>query len=266
VHHLPEKRLRSQEAKSDMTEYETWTAGEVLFVSDAHFKKSGVPGEIERRERFISFLRRAPHGSIVVLLGDIFDFYFEHRTTIPKHYFDIFQAFSECRQRGIQLHFLGGNHDYWTKNFFTTDLGIVIHKKEIRFACQDRKIACVHGDLAMRGDLGYKILRMIIQNRLVIAAAGLLHPDHLEAIAAFVSNKSKSQQRGSHESAARALATSASARFFNEDNDAFVMGHIHFPHHAHLDGKDFLILGGWLEHFTYGRLVGGKITLEKFTG
>jgi UDP-2,3-diacylglucosamine hydrolase len=249
-----------------MLEYETWNVSEVLFVSDAHFENRAVDGEAERRERFISFLRQAPSGSAVVLLGDIFNFYFEYRTTIPKRYFDIYHAFSECYRRGVQLHFLGGNHDYWTRNYFTSELGIIIHKKEIRLASQGRKLICVHGDLAQRGDVGYKILRAIIQNRVVIAAASLLHPDMLEAIAAFVSSKSKSQQRASHESAARALGKSASKRFFHEENDVFVMGHIHFPHHVQEGGKDFLILGGWLEHFTYGRLVDGRITLEKFTG
>ncbi len=249
-----------------MTDYQEINAGEVLFVSDAHFKKADVPGETARRKRFISFLQQIPPGSVLVLLGDIFDFYFEYRSTIPKRYFDIFQAFYDCRERAVELHFLGGNHDYWTRDFLTSELGIVIHKKKIRFTCQDRKILCVHGDLTLPGDIGYKILRTVIQNRLVIAAAGLLHPDLLDSIAVFVSKMSKSQQRGSHENAARVLSGSALGRFFDEDNDIFVMGHIHFPHHTRQDGKDFLILGGWLEHFTYARLAEGKITLEKFTG
>ncbi|MFH1755409.1 MAG: UDP-2,3-diacylglucosamine diphosphatase [Candidatus Latescibacterota bacterium] len=238
----------------------------MVFVSDTHFKRRYAPDEKDRRERFLSFLGRLHAGSVLVLLGDIFDFYFEHRSTIPKHYFDIFYALCGCVQRGVRVHFLGGNHDYWTKNFLQDGLGIIVHKKRILFACQGRKILCVHGDLAMSGDVGYKILRTVIQSRPVIAAAGLLHPDLLEAIAAFVSQKSKSQQSGSHETIAHALGAAAGGRFFEQQNDVFVMGHIHHPHHVQPDGRDFVILGGWLEHFTYGRLSEGKIAVESFTG
>jgi len=253
-------------SEEKMNDYKEINADEVWFVSDAHFKSPDAPGEMERRERFLSFLGRIPRRSALVLLGDIFDFYFEYRTTVPKHYFDIFRGLHDCRGQGVDVHFLGGNHDCWTRNFFTDELGITVHKREIRFACRERKILCVHGDLTLPGDTGYKVLRAIIQNGAVIAAASLLHPDILESIAAFVAKMSKSQQRESHESAARKLGASAGERFFLRGNDAFIMGHIHFPHHSRHDGRDFLILGGWLEHFTYARLVNGKITLEKFTG
>jgi UDP-2,3-diacylglucosamine hydrolase len=249
-----------------MAEYQEISAEQVFFASDTHFKRPDAPGEAERRERFISFLGGIPPRSALVLLGDIFDFYFEYRTTIPKRYFDIYQALRRCKRRGVELHFIGGNHDYWTRDFFAGHLGITVHRREIRLACQGRKIICVHGDLTPRGDIGYKILRAVIQNRIVIAAAGLLHPDAMESVASFVSKVSKSQQRGSHENAARALAASAFSRFFGKDTDAFVMGHIHFPLHARREVNDFLILGGWFAKYTYGRLANGKITLEEFTG
>jgi UDP-2,3-diacylglucosamine hydrolase len=255
-------RVRMQK----VTEYQEIAAEQVFFVSDTHFKGPDAPGEAGRRERFISFLEGIPPRSVLLLLGDIFDFYFECRTTIPKRYFDICYALSECGRRGVGFHFLGGNHDYWTRDFFSRHLGITVHKRVIHLACQGRKLICVHGDLTPRGDIGYKILRAVIQNRIVIAAAGLLHPDAMESIASFVSKVSKSQQRGSHESAARALGATAFRRFFNEDNDAFIMGHIHFPLHTRQDGNDFLILGGWFEKYTYGKLSNGKITLEEFTG
>jgi UDP-2,3-diacylglucosamine hydrolase len=248
-----------------VTEYKTITAEQVFFVSDTHFKRPDAPGEFERRARFISLLDGIPSRSALIMLGDIFDFYFEYRNTIPKRYFDIYRALGDCHRRGVELHFIGGNHDYWTRDFFTNHLGITIHRGEIRLACQGRQIICAHGDLTPRGDIGYKILRAVIQNRIVIAAAGLIHPDAMEAIASFVSKVSKSQQRDSQETAARALAASAFRRFYGEGNDAFIMGHIHFPIHARQEGNDFLILGGWLANYTYGRLANGKFSVEEFT-
>ncbi len=248
-----------------MNEYLAISAREVLFLADTHFKNRNLPGEAVRRNRFISFMRQIPPGAAVFLLGDIFNFYFEYRSAVPKCYSDIFHALYDCHARGVQVHFLGGNHDYWTKDYFQNELGTVVHKESIRIACQGKKIICVHGDHVMPRDVGYKVLRRVIQNRIVIAAATLIHPDLLDAIASGISSLSQSLRSGSHERAARSLGA-GSQRFFDEGNDIFVMGHIHYPLHVENNGKQFVILGDWINHFTYGKLLEGRLTLETFRG
>ncbi len=241
------------------------SAGQVFFIADTHFRNRDLPGETERRNRFLVLMGRIPSNAAVLLLGDIFDFYFEYRSTVPKRYFDIFHALHQCSRRGVQLHFLGGNHDCWTRDFFPNELGITVHQEKIRIACQGRKILCAHGDLAMKGDVGYKVLRAFLRNRVVVAAARVLHPELLGAIASSVSKQSKSFRTGPHhEPIARKLGATAHKRFFSEGNDVFVMGHVHHPLHINEDGKEFLILGGWIEHYTYGKLVNGRLELEAF--
>ncbi len=247
-----------------MNNYPPITASPVYFVSDTHFRGRELPGEADRRKRFFAFLKQLPSGSVLYMLGDIFNFYFEYNSAVLKRYFDIFHQLRACRDRGVELHFLGGNHDYWTRDFLQSELGIVVHKGKIRFTAQGRKVVCTHGDRIQPRDYGYKLLRMVIQNRLVIWAASLLHPDLLSGIANLTARWSARNHSCSHELTARALAN-LTPRLFKEGNDIFVMGHVHYPLLTIEQGREFLILGDWLDHFTYGKLEAGRLTLEKFT-
>ena len=96
-----------------MNAYLQISSPDVLFVADTHFRNRSVDGESERRRCFYDLLAGLPDYAEVFLLGDIFDFYFEYGSVVTKRYFDVFQAFYDCSQRGVKLHFLGGNHDYW---------------------------------------------------------------------------------------------------------------------------------------------------------
>ena len=53
---------------------------------------------------------------------------------------------------------------------------------------------------------------------------------------------------------------------YERGNDAFIMGHVHHPLHDVRHSRDFMILGDWIEDFTYGRLTGGRLSLETFRG
>jgi UDP-2,3-diacylglucosamine hydrolase len=245
--------------------YTRISSGDVLFLADSHFRDRRRSGEAERRLRFIEFLSSVPSGAAVFLLGDIFDFYFEYASVVPKRYFDVLNALYDCARRGAEVHFLGGNHDYWFGSFLRDEIGLVPHRDDVFVECQGRKIWCTHGDLFLTGDANYKTIRSIIRNRFVIAAAKGLHPDLMDAIACRVSQGSKNRNRRSVEDVARELASRAAENFFSKGNDMIVMGHIHYPLHEVKDGKDLVIVGDWITQFTYARLKDGKVSLETFT-
>ncbi len=239
---------------------------DVRFAADAHFKARGAPGENERRDRFISFLDTLPGGSVLFLLGDIFDFYFEYRSVVTNKYMDVFKAFLDCRARGVGIHFLGGNHDFWVGRFLARDLGIEVHVDEVGLTAQGRKIVCAHGDLIIPRDIGYKILKTVIRNRFVIGVSRWIHPDLMDLFASAVSNGSRKLKKSSQEKQARQLARVAGELFFRRGNDVFVIGHVHYPLHHRENGREFLIVGDWVKSFTYARLNGGNLSIETFTG
>ena len=235
---------------------------DVRIVSDTHFQNPGVRGERERRERFIHFLDGLPANCELFLLGDIFDFYFEYRSVVSWYYLDVFDAIRRTTGRGIRTHFLGGNHDYWVGDRFATELGVILHDIDILIETQGRRVVLAHGDLVMPRDYGYKVLKSVIRNPLIIGAARWIHPDLLAAIARGVSHGSREYLSIPWEKRARAVTAHAWDHFFKRGNDAFVMGHVHYPLHETRNGKEFVILGDWLEHFTYARLTNGRLRLE----
>jgi UDP-2,3-diacylglucosamine hydrolase len=249
-----------------MDEHLQISSSDVFFVADAHFRDRELPGEAARRARFIRFTEHIPGDSTLFLLGDIFDFYFEYASVVPKPFFDIFYALESCRSRGIDIHFLGGNHDFWVDGFVTDSLGVRIHEDDFLVESQGRKIRCAHGDLTIPDDYGYRVLRWILRNRTVTKAAKLIHPDVMASIARHVSRRTKDRSRSAQEDIANRVAGLATHHCYNWGNDAFIMGHIHFPLHRVHDGRDFVIVGDWIGSFTYAHLHNGQISLEKFDG
>jgi UDP-2,3-diacylglucosamine hydrolase len=244
--------------------FERVGAEDLRIAADTHFRDRTLPGEAARREHFTHFLDATPKGTYLVLLGDIFDFYFEYRSVVPRRFLDVFAALARTTARGVETHFIGGNHDYWVGDFFERELGVRVHKKEIRLECQGRKLVLAHGDLVMPHDYGYKVLKTVIRNPGVIAASRWIHPDILDSIAGGVAHGSRTLFHVAQEKRARAVAEHAWAHFFERGNDAFVMGHVHFPMHETRDGKEFLIVGDWIEHYTFVRMTNGRLRIESF--
>ncbi|MEJ2721079.1 MAG: UDP-2,3-diacylglucosamine diphosphatase [bacterium] len=248
-----------------MDSYVTIPRSSLYFLADSHFRDRRDPEEAVRRRRFREFLSQIPDDSAVFLLGDIFDFYFEYATFVSKRYFDIYHALFGATIRGIDIHFLAGNHDAWFTGFLEDDLGIVTHRDDLFVESQGRRIWCTHGDLFMPGDGSYKMIRAIIRNPAVIRVSKIIHPDLMDAIAARVSNDSKHRNRRSVEHMAKTLVARGDEEFFSKGNDVFVMGHVHYPLHQKRDGREIMIVGDWIRNFTFGRLHGGRLSLEKFT-
>ena len=97
-----------------------------LFLSDAHL--SVAPGGKPAMDVFVAFLRQIdPNGvSRIIVLGDLFDFWFEYKHVIFSGYFDVLRAFADLRDAGVELHFVCGNHDFWAGRFLESQLGFTV--------------------------------------------------------------------------------------------------------------------------------------------
>ena len=225
---------------------------------------SGIHSEREKRRRLAEFLESIRGAERLYIVGDLFDFWFEYRRVVPSGFTDILYPLRELRLSGTGLTFIGGNHDYWIGDFAVNDLGMTVHRNEILIASQGRKILCAHGDLVMPGDVGYKILKSIIRNRVVIEVSRWIHPDIMDAIASGVATGSRRISKTPQKAQAEELAELSHRQFFSRGNDIFVMGHIHHPLLDSRDGREFLLVGDWIESFTYGKLRDGNLTLARF--
>src|SRR5712692_10021057 len=96
-------------------------ASRCLVVADAHLGQ--VPESVVRA--FHTFLDTVPQpGDELVVNGDLFDFWFEYGTVVPRRHLPTVMKLAGLVQRGIPVTFLGGNHDRWGGDFLRRDMGI----------------------------------------------------------------------------------------------------------------------------------------------
>ncbi len=235
----------------------------VFFVSDTHFRFDGLGAdERAKRDLFISFLAGLEGASRLYLLGDIFDFWFEYRSVVPRYYRDVLDALSSLRRSGTGIYIAGGNHDFWLGSFVSETLGFTILPPFATHTIQGIKVTMTHGDELLPGDYGYKLLKAVIRSRPAVAAARAVHPDLLYAFARRFSRASKGFTEKKTERAAKTLLAMAENSFFRWGNDAFVTGHIHRPCIERFGERTFVILGDWERNFSYLEMREGRLSLK----
>jgi UDP-2,3-diacylglucosamine pyrophosphatase LpxH len=53
---------------------------------------------------------------------------------------------------------------------------------------------------------------------------------------------------------------------FREGYDAVLLAHLHRPIHRQADGRDFLVMGDWIDRRTVVRLEAGRFEMFEFAG
>ena len=93
------------------------------FVSDVHLRPTAADAHIPQ-ERFLSFLESAgKDAAAIYLLGDIFDYWYEYKYTIPRGYTRVLGKLAELSDSGVKLYFMRGNHDVWMYDYLSSEIG-----------------------------------------------------------------------------------------------------------------------------------------------
>jgi len=239
------------------------TERKVFFFSDVHLGAGSKKEEQLKEERLIKFLNAIKHhASEIYILGDLFDYWFEYKTVVPKGFYKLFTMFSELRDNGVRLFFIAGNHDYWIGNYFRDEFGMEIHYEPFEKVILGKRFYLHHGDGLIKNDVGYKILKCILRNRVNIVLYSWLHPDCSSKIARWSSRKSRNytSNRQYEEDGMVKFA----AEKIKEGFDFVVMGHNHQPGMTPLGNGIYVNLGEWMEKPTYGVFDGEKMVLKKW--
>ncbi len=227
-----------------------------LVLSDVHL--SPFPDGRDTMARFTAFLRWIDPAIVgrLVVLGDLFDFWFEYRHVAFSGYFPVLQALANLRDRGVELHFIRGNHDFWAGRFLREGLGFQVHDEAL-LSFGERRVLFVHGDGVNPKDWSYRLYKRIARARFVVAAFRLIHPDWAMAIARAVSHGSRSfhAKDVSKGSEIAPLRLFAQRRLSEGRLDAVVCGHCHYPELTEFppgEGEGLYInTGDWLYHQTF---------------
>ena len=234
-----------------------------IIVSDAHL---GVASpQIERS--FVSFLRglRGETSSLIIN-GDLFDFWFEWKTVIPRRSFRALAALADLKDAGVDILWVAGNHDCWGGEVLREDVGINYIVGPWEGAVAGWKVRIEHGDgLRDREDRGYRMIRPVMRHPLAIKAFRMLHPDLASKLAQGSSNASRTYRARDEGRGLRAYAKQELIKA--KDLDLLVYGHSHVPTLERMDsGGVFGNAGSWLDAPTYLRLTDEAIELRKWDG
>jgi UDP-2,3-diacylglucosamine hydrolase len=229
-----------------------------LFLADSHFHVERTAGEEVRFARFVALLDRHAGVPDVVLMGDIFDFWFDYPHFVMKGYDNLLDALDRVRAAGSRLHFVGGNHDIWAAGYFHRRYGTAPGAGPVTLDLDGRRVRCIHGDGLLGRDLLYRLFRSIVRHPAGIMLGKSLHPELLYAFSTWLSGTSRHSTRDEVEgieTKARRWLT----RRRDADWDHLVMGHVHHPFTAEHGGRRLSTLGGWLDPLCYATWEDGEL-------
>ena len=243
------------------------TGKKVYFLSDFHL---GAPNEVEsrkREDRLVRFLQDArKDAGVIFIVGDIFDFWFEYKTVVPKGFVRILGTLAQIADEGIELHIFTGNHDLWMQDYLSKELNAKLYFEPQEFTIHNKQFLIGHGDGLDPGDKGYKRLKKIFTNPICQWLFRWLHPDAGIQLANYFSRKS------------RAKTGNADELFLGEDKewlilytkeqaktraiDFFIFGHRHYAMDFKINEKSrYINLGDWIRLNTYAVFDGKDLQL-----
>jgi UDP-2,3-diacylglucosamine hydrolase len=242
----------------------------IYFASDFHL---GVPTHelsLAREKLVCKWLDTIKHDAEeIYLVGDIFDFWYEYKYTIPKGQTRLLGKIAEITDSGIPVHFFTGNHDLWMKDYFKQELNVQIHHEPITKTYNGKVFLIGHGDGLGPGDGWYKILKKIFTNKIIQWMYSRLHPN----LAFYIARRSSKRSRiNTGDSDEKFLGQEKEwlfiyCREYLKTNkvDYFIFGHRHLPLELNVDNKaTYINLGEWINYRSYAVFDGEKLELKKF--
>ena len=240
----------------------------IYFASDNHLGAPAVDISRVREKKFVNWLEFIKKdASSIFLLGDLFDFWFEYKTVVPKGFTRVLGKLAEISDSGIKINFFAGNHDLWMRDYFQKELGIEVHHKPLKIKINESKFFLAHGDGLGPGDIGYKLMKGVFTNPVSKWFFRWLHPDIGVTLGKYLSQKNKLISGDENveflgEQKEPSLVFSKS-KLKEEHFDYLIFGHRHLPIEIPLNEKaKYVNLGDWIRSYTYGVFDGKKFELK----
>ena len=232
-------------------------------ISDLHL--GFADASVERA--VLQFFRHL-HGRAgsLVINGDLFEFWFEWRTVIPRSSFRVLAALADLRESGTDILMIAGNHDCWGGEVLRQDVGIEYHVGAWEGTIAGWQGRIEHGDgLRPREDRRYRALRRVLRASWAIRAFRWLHPDLGTRLATHSSHASRSY--GARDQG-RGLARIATDLLGSRtDLELLVFGHSHVAALMRVPGGGvYANAGSWLDAPTFLRLTTDRVELRQWNG
>lgn len=253
-----------------MISIKTTNNKKVYFASDQHLGAPTIEASFPREQKFVRWLNEVKKDAeAIFLLGDLFDFWFEYKTVVPKGFVRVLGKLAEIKDSGIPIYFFVGNHDLWMNDYFQKELNIPVFHTPQKFNIDGKTFLIGHGDGLGPEDKGYKRMKKVFTFPLFKWMFRWLHPDLGLRIGQHMSVKNKM------------ISGDDDAIFLGEDNewlvqyckrkletkhyDYFIFGHRHLPLEIELqENSKYINTGDWVGYFTYAVFEDKKMVLNKY--
>ena len=234
-----------------------------FLFSDTHL--GAAHPDVERS--LLVFLRSlVGRAGSLVINGDLFDFWFEWRSVIPRTGFRVLAALADLADAGVEILWIAGNHDCWGGEILRRDVGVTYHVGRWVGDVAGWRARIEHGDgLRAVEDRRYRLLRGVLRHPLSVRAFRLLHPDIGSRLANGSSHASRTYR--AHDEGAGLRGIAMAALQGDADLDLVVFGHSHV---AALEraptGGVYANPGSWLDAPAFLVVTPERVELREWRG
>jgi UDP-2,3-diacylglucosamine hydrolase len=247
----------------------------IYFLSDFHLGSPDPESSLIREKRIVKFLDEIKNDAEqIFILGDMFDFWYEYKSVIPKGYVRILGKLAELTDSGIKIYFFVGNHDMWMKGYFENELNIKVYHQPEAFDLNGKRFFMGHGDGLGPQDHRYKFIKKVFRNKFSQWLFGILHPGFGIGLANYFSSRSRGKTGANDEIFLGAdkewLIVFSRDMLKTKHFDYFIFGHRHLPIDFKLTGSEiigagesrYINLGDWIKYFSYAVFDGQSVQLK----
>ncbi len=241
----------------------------VYFASDFHFGAPDPAQSRARERKVIRWLESVrPTAGHVFLLGDLFDFWCEYRTVVPRGFTRFLGTLAAFTDAGIPVTVFTGNHDLGMKGYFEEELGIAVHHSPQAYEMAGKRFLLGHGDGLGPGDPVYKTLKWLFENRFFQWLYRGIHPNLGIGLANYWSGLSRKKNTGTENGFLgddEWLWAYSKAVEAKTHHDFYLFGHRHLPLDLPVgQNSRYVNLGEWINFCTYAVFDGSELTLNTF--
>ena len=240
-----------------------------LFISDVHLGGQEPAWEDEKSRILSEVIRRSGAGDRLLLLGDIFDVWIGWNRVVPAGFHRTLTALEDASDRGVEMHFLAGNHDFHESATLGPAIGLHFHREAFRLECGDlgRHVMLSHGDEPAGSNPSYRLLHSLIRARPLVTLGRCLPPDLLLQWTQAWSRTSRRQhvEREGSEYWYRQYRERVVRKWWSSGARFVICGHHHCASIEESPEGVLVNLGHWLSRPTFGIREGSSFELRQWT-
>jgi|TARA_B110000483_G_scaffold108690_1_gene132425 UDP-2,3-diacylglucosamine hydrolase len=241
----------------------------IFFASDFHLGAPNKEGSRSREKKIIRWLETVEkEAAAILLVGDLFDFWFEYDHVVPKGFVRFLNKLAEFSDKGIPIYIFHGNHDMWMFDYLESEIGATVFSDPIHLKVNDKVLFVGHGDGLGPGDYTFKALRKVFRNKIAQWLFKWIHPD----IGVGLANKWSSRSRINHTIEIQEINRENEWLFLyskkleaDQHFDYYVFGHRHLPLTLDINKEStYINLGEWLNFNSFGVFDGTDFQIDYF--